>query len=224
MESLKNYDLFLFDFDGLLVDTEGLHHKAYVRMCQARGVSLDWDFPQFCAIAHASSTALRETLQYLFPELQAIDWDVLYAEKKRAYMELLEEGALQLLPGATELLTLLQEKEIRRAVATHSPKEQIDRIKEHLPLLHSIPHWITREDYTHPKPAPDAYLTAIARIGKPEDRIIGFEDSHRGLTALQQTSALPVLIAPTRPNHLPPGTLHFPSLTEFLERDVYTKK
>lgn len=47
-----------------------------------------------------------------------------------------------------------------------------------------------------PKPDPECYLRAIALCAQPGDRIIGFEDSLRGLQALQQTSALPVLICP----------------------------
>jgi len=60
--------------------------------------------------------------------------------------------------------------------------------------LATIPHWITRYDYTHPKPHPECYETAIDKFAKADDRIIGFEDTVRGLRALQATRALPVLI------------------------------
>jgi beta-phosphoglucomutase-like phosphatase (HAD superfamily) len=60
--------------------------------------------------------------------------------------------------------------------------------------LESIPVWITREQYTHPKPAPDAYLKAVELLADPGDRIIGFEDTMKGVKALQAAGVQPVLI------------------------------
>jgi beta-phosphoglucomutase len=198
MNWIKQYQLFLFDFDGLLVNTEQLHYEAYITMCQRRGYILTWDFEQFCKAAHVDATAIRNAIYADFPDLLAEEprWEVLYAEKKKAYMEILRSGRLQLLPGVSQLLAALEKEGIRRCVATHSPLEQINYIRSVLPELNSIPHWVTREDYTHPKPSPDAYLTAIKKFGQPGDAIIGFEDSLRGLTALRGTPARAVLICP----------------------------
>ena len=44
MNWISNYDLFLFDLDGLLVDTEKLHFEAYKRLCSRFGYELAWDF------------------------------------------------------------------------------------------------------------------------------------------------------------------------------------
>ncbi|MES2345404.1 MAG: HAD family phosphatase [Chlamydiota bacterium] len=216
MEWIHKFDLFLFDFDGLLVDTERLHYQAYLFLCYNHGFELGWDFERYCKIAHSDAHALRKALYNEFPDLlkEQPDFRVLYEEKKRIYIEILKERTLELMPGAAELLTALAGAGIRRIIATHSPKEQIDIIRAKQPLLLSIPDVITREDYENPKPAPDAYLTAIAKVSKPGDRIIGFEDSLRGLTALQATPALPVLIAPIRPLTLPQGVLYFPTLKD----------
>jgi beta-phosphoglucomutase len=193
---IHQFTLFLFDFDGLLVNTEHLHFEAYRKMCKNRGIELSWDFDRFCLAAHFISTGVKDALYKEYPELYAMEpnWDVLYAEKKKFYQELLEEGKLQLMPGAGKLLKALEENNIRRCVVTHSPKIQIDAIKKSLPALSSIPTWFTREDYQNPKPAPDGYLKAISTLAKNDDRIIGFEDSIRGLRSLQGTIAKPVLI------------------------------
>lgn len=201
MQWINQFDLFLFDFDGLLVDTEKFHYEAYCILCHTQGVELDWDFEQFCNIAHSSATAIRDALHPRLIHMQP-KWDVLYSEKKKIYLNLLSSKPLELMPGAFELLSALAKTNIRRVVATHSPREQINLIKSHLPILNTIPFWVTREDYTNPKPAPDAYLTAIALHGQPQDRIIGFEDSLRGLTALMATPALALHIT-TRPGTHP---------------------
>ncbi len=198
MHWIHSYSLYLFDFDGLLVNSEDLHFAAYVEMCRRRGFELTWDFYRFCLAAHFSSTGLRDAIYQEFPDLKANEptWDVLYAEKKSIYQELIESGKLELLPGVQALLKALEEAGIRRCVATNSTKAQVDAIKKQLPALATIPLWVTREDYQKAKPEPDAYLTAIRLLGNKEDRMIGFEDSIRGVQALKRAGVPPVLICP----------------------------
>jgi HAD superfamily hydrolase (TIGR01509 family) len=193
MNWIRHFQLFLFDFDGLLVNTEHLHYQAYVNMMAARGYILDWSFAQFCEVAHLNSTALRDALYAAFADLEP-NWEILYREKKEAYLNLLLSGKVELMPGVERLLKELATAGIRRCVVTNSSLEQTRLISSQLPILHSIPKWITREDYEKPKPDPEGYLRAIALCAQQGDRIIGFEDSIRGLQALQQTSALSVLI------------------------------
>lgn len=197
MDLLRDIQIVLLDFDGLLVSTEHLHFQAYQRMCQKRGFILPWDFARFCSVAHKSSTGLKETIYKELPFLykQEPAWDVLYKEKKREYKELLIQGHVELMPGVEQFLQWLQENKIKRAVVTHSPKEQIDLIKTQIPLLSSIPLWITREDYTDPKPAPDGYLRALEHLLEPGDRVIGFEDTWRGYQALVASGVPGVVVS-----------------------------
>lgn len=196
MNWIHKFQLFLFDFDGLLVNTEPLHYQAYINMLAKRGFALDWTFSHYCELAHLNAVAIREGLYAQFPDLPS-DWEMLYNEKKRAYQELLLTGKVELMRGVAQLLTELAKHNIRRSVVTHSPLDQVKLIRAHHPVLETIPHWITREDYTKPKPDGECYLRAIQLYGKKGDKIIGFEDSIRGLKALMQTPALPVLICPS---------------------------
>lgn len=218
MRWIQNYQLFLFDFDGLLVNTEEIHFLAYQRMCKGRGVDLDWSFERYCRSAHYSADALQHDIYETFPQLkeQESDWSILYAEKKSAIMSLLNEGAVHLMPGVEELLKALEHAGIKRAVVTHSPDELVSVVRKKNPVLNTIPNWITRHDYTHPKPNPECYLKAIDLLAKPEDKVIGFEDTPRGLQALLGTRAKPVLICradyPEIADFLKKGVVHFPSL------------
>jgi beta-phosphoglucomutase len=212
----EKFDLLLFDFDGLLVDTEPVHYEAYRQLCRRYGYSLPWDFSQFLQVAHSSSEGLRI---HLHPHLGDYDWKDLYTEKVKIYLHLLRNHPLDFLPGVEALLEQISHLGLKRAVVTNSTKEQIDRIKEALPLLNSIPVWITREDYEHPKPAPDGYLKAIELLADPGDRIVGFEDSLKGINSLKQTAALPVLICdPSHPQmkgeEVLSGVLHSPSFEQ----------
>jgi beta-phosphoglucomutase len=194
MKWVSKFDFFIFDFDGLLVNTESLHFEAYRLMLASRGIDWKWDFSRYCLSATYSATKLQEDILKENPSLIPIGWDLLYSEKKCHYMQLLKEGKVKLMPGVEDLLIYLKNCNKKRCVATHSPKEQIDYIKGQHEILNSIPYWITREHYKNPKPSSDCYIKAINTFAEPEDRIIGFEDSPRGLEALIGTRALPVFI------------------------------
>lgn len=225
MQWIHQYQLFLFDFDGLLVNTESLHFQAYQRMCAARGFPLNWSFDRYSDAAHHHATGLRDRIYAEFPALQAQepDWNILYAEKKKAFLNLLKEGAAELMPGAADLLLALKEADIKRCVVTHSSITLIQTIRHQNPILDSIPHWLTREDYSNPKPDPECYQTAIKRLAQNGEQVIGFEDSPRGLNALLQTSAKPVLICPQDSpylKHLLKNELaYYPSFTAINDND-----
>lgn len=225
MQWIHHYQLFLFDFDGLLVNTEEIHYQAYIKMCADRGFNLTWTFNRYSDAAHHSATALQEQIYTEFPQLktQEPNWNVLYEEKKSAFMQLIREGAAHLMPGVSPLLNALQEANIQRCVVTHSPTPLIHLIREQNPVLNTIPHWITREHYSQPKPHPECYLTAIQKFAKPNDQIIGFEDSPRGLKALSETKAKAILICP--PDYpyvsklIEQSVIYYPSFTAITDHN-----
>jgi beta-phosphoglucomutase len=199
MKWIHDFQLFLFDFDGLLVNTEHLHLQAYENMLGKRGYRLGWSFGRFCELAHLNATAVREGIYAQFPDLEP-NWEILYKEKKENYFQLLQSGKVELMPGVELLLKALVDARIRTCVVTNALFDQTLLIRSQIPLLKTIPHWVTREEYEKPKPSPECYLRAIQLYGEKGDRIVGFEDSVRGLEALRGTSALPVLICS---NHHP---------------------
>lgn len=219
MDWIYKYQLFLFDFDGLLVNTEHLHFEAYKQMLAARGCVVDWGFSQFCQLAHLNSEALKQAIYRKFPNLEPT-WSVLYEEKKNIYYSLISRGSIALMPGVEPLLLELHNRNIRTVVVTNSLYEQIALIRSQIPALQTINYWITREDYENPKPHPECYLRAIELYGQKGDKIIGFEDSIRGLKALLQTPAQPVLVCskdhPLLDDSLPANVLHFSSMADVM--------
>lgn len=216
MHWIHDYQLFLFDFDGLLVNSEEVHFQAYQRMCEKYGFKLDWSFARYCQAAHYSAEGLKEQIYEALPALFEVEphWDILYAYKRQQVIDLLEAGAIRLMPGVEELLSALQQANLKRCVVTHSPKTLVDVVRRQHAILDTIPHWITREHYTHPKPHPEGYQLAIQKFANPQENIIGFEDTPRGIEALLQTSATPVLISQTSYENIPSHVKCFPSFTK----------
>lgn len=212
MSWLSHYQLFLFDFDGLLVNTEQMHYLAYKQMMQARGITLKWSFERYCQSAHYSSDKFRQEIFVEYPELQKQDptWEQLYLEKQSNMERMLKEDTVALMPGVKTFLSKLQSANINHVVVTHSPLALISVVKAQHDVLQNIPHWITRQDYTHPKPHSECYQVAVQRYSKPGDRIIGFEDSPRGITSLLGVNVKPVLIAQAP----------YPEIPDFIQRGV----
>ncbi|MCH9609645.1 MAG: Protein CbbY [Chlamydiales bacterium] len=193
MDWIHNYQLFLFDFDGLLADTEKLHFLAYKTALANRGWQLNWDEHQYAQVATFSANGLRKKLTKEYPDLVE-GWETFYLEKKKMYLKILAEMGTTLMPGVESLIKAVSEAEIQSCVVTHSPIEQMRVLQKHHPILNSISHWITREDYENPKPHPECYQLAISKFAKPGDQIIGFEDAPRGLQALTKTEAKAILV------------------------------
>lgn len=224
MNWIDQFQLFLFDFDGLLVDTEPLHYKAYKRMFARYGENLSWNFQDYCAAAHRSQEDLRIGLEKNCPGIldKESDWTILYQRKKEELLRIVEEEPVPCKPGAKGLLEILQKRNIRHAIVTHSPRVFLDLVLKQHPVLRQIPHLITREDYAMPKPDPECYETAIRRFSKEGQRVIGFEDTPRGLQALLATSAeavyVPSVSHPFLPNRKP--FVLVPSLQILLENGL----
>lgn len=222
MDWIYNYQLVLFDLDGLLVNTESLHYLAYKMTLQARGYELPWDFHRYCMTAHYHADRIGDELLELFPSLYGVDdsWDTLYAEKRSTIATILKTEGTSLMPGVQEFLTLLQAQNIHCCVVTHSPDELVSIIRRQHPILDRIPFWITRHQYSHPKPNSECYLKAINEYAKPTDLVIGFEDTPRGLTALLGTRADAVLISevnyPEIPQFIEKGALHYTDFKQYL--------
>jgi len=196
MHWIKKYQLFLFDLDGLLVDTEPFHYQAYLNVCSKRGIQLDLSFLKYCQAAHSKSQGLKDILEIEYPMLFAngAKWFDIYQEKKDEYISILKTAKIELMEGVLELLNALSANKIESCVVTNSTKQQTDLIIASQPALKLVDHWVTRESYLEPKPNPECYNKAIQLYGRHKDKIIGFEDSVKGINALLGSPAKPVLI------------------------------
>lgn len=197
MDWIRSFDLFLFDFDGLLVNTEELHFEAYKQSVSARGLELDWDMDEYGRHAYFSATGLKEGLRKKFPKVFDTDilWDQFYLEKKKTYINLIEQGCSELMPGVDRLLEKLNRLGKKMCVVTNSTLPMIAPIRDQIKELALIENWITREDYSEPKPSSQGYQKAIDKLSSEGDNIIGFEDTIKGLRALLGTKARAVLIS-----------------------------
>ncbi len=188
-------DLFLFDLDGLLVDTEQLHWTAYQAMCQLFGCTMDWDYPTYLRVAGGSADGIQQRLRREMPQLFiGRTWEDLYAIKKEKFLELLASSSIPLMPGVEQCLSDLVRLGKPMVVVTHSPQIVVERVQGSHRIFDCMAQWISREMYKAPKPAPDGYATACSRMNIAPERAVGFEDTIRGIDALLAAGVVPILV------------------------------
>ncbi|GAB5411992.1 MAG: HAD family phosphatase [Chlamydiales bacterium] len=189
--SFIHHDLFLFDFDGLLVDTEPLHFQAYQDALASYGVSFDWDFNKYCKFAHAGTQVFSDAVYASFPELSERNWEIVRDKKKVCYLGLVKAGPVRLMPGSEVFVRDLLSKGLKCCIVTNSTRQELEFVAKHLPLVRDL-EWIAREDYAKPKPAPDGYLEACKKFNGKNP--VGFEDTLKGILSLKAAGIRPILV------------------------------
>jgi beta-phosphoglucomutase len=178
----------LFDFDGVIVDSEVLHHRAYEIALAPHGVS---SIPQDVYADRFSNRGLG--LEYCAQQVPGIDLRELKLRKERLFREILEADA-RLLPNVAEVLGELAERQ-PLALATGSAREAAAFVLRRFGLLACFRVVIGREDYERDKPAPDAFLTACTSLGELPSSCLAVEDSYKGLRAAR-AARIPCVVVP----------------------------
>ena len=166
----------LFDLDGVLADTEPLHWAAYREVLLELGVDVGIEEYRRRFISHGGGPEYA-CEAYRLP----LTADELRARKLPRYLALLRRGVPPR-PGARASLERLR-GHYRIGVATNSVRTEANLILDALGVSSLLDTVVAREDYRDAKPAPDAYLTAAARLGLPASECAVVEDTPRGLGA-----------------------------------------
>lgn len=185
---IADFDLFLFDFDGVLVNTDFLLYKSAVNTFAECGFDLSpvFTFQDFLKAVYCKEW--RKALKILVEKHLSISMNDFSTKKHKAYMSLLSSGPeLSLLPGVAPLLKALSQRKATMCVVTRSTQKETAIIRRRLPELNLVSYWFTRERVLHSKPDPEGYNLAIDEMAQVGDRIVGFEDTLEGLEALQNT-------------------------------------
>ncbi|GBG63709.1 hypothetical protein CBR_g39251 [Chara braunii] len=185
--SIAEFDLFLMGLDGVLINTDVLTYKAWGRAFQERGIPFNYTFDEYVVLKDDRSWAqividllASHNVDVTFPEMR---------ERRRAYFwSMLDSDQLALKAGAGELIERLLTDGRKFGIVTRSTVAEMDIARSRLPILNMIPaqRWYTRED-TAPeaaKPSPQGYNTALQDLYTPGDRVMGIENSARGLGAI----------------------------------------
>ncbi len=176
----------IFDFDGLMVDTETAAFTAWSEIYQEHGAVLHLEQWVACV---GSSYASFDPVQNLAAQLdRALDRTALIAEKERRKADACSRAPA--MAGVVERLAEAAALGLAVAVASSSPRDWVTGHLARLGLLARIPVIRTSEDVARVKPFPDLYLAAAAGLGVQPAACLVVEDSLNGVRAAKAAAML----------------------------------
>jgi putative hydrolase of the HAD superfamily len=187
------YKAILFDFDGVLVDTEWAIYVAWRDCFAEHGQELPLAIYTRCIGSDFETWSPKTYLEELTG--REFDWILMDQERQVAIRdELAEEGPM---PGLLALLEHLSAQGITLAVVSSSSHQWVDGWLEKLDLAQYFSYVVCRGDAPRIKPAPDLWLEALRLLGLHGNECLAIEDSRNGLISAK-AAGLAVWIAPNR--------------------------
>jgi beta-phosphoglucomutase len=172
-------DAILFDFDGVLIDSEPVHWACWAEVLKPLGVTLDWDFYRDTCIGIADKEMLRMMATRSDPPG---DWERLWAEyatKQDRFRERMI-AAPPFDPALGSFLARLQGK-YKMAVVTSSGRREVEPLLEVAGLRNYFETMVCAKEAGALKPAPDPYLLAAKLLDAREPLVV--EDSQPGIAS-----------------------------------------
>jgi len=199
----------IFDFDGLILDTETPLIDAWDQVHREHGLTFD-RAGGHRIIGHSG---VAYDPWAAFPA--AVDRQILEARFEAVKEQIIIHQPI--LPGVEALLATASTRSIPLGVASNSFHHHVDRHLARLGLRHYFNAVACREDVANPKPQPDVYLEACRRLSVDPTACIAFEDSAPGHTAAA-AAGITVIVVPnpsTQHDDFPHADQVLASLAEF---------
>ncbi len=181
-------DAFLFDLDGVLVDTEPLYMRAAQSSLSDMGHCLPYD--DLVEIIYGK--AWKDALAVLDSLFLGIDANGLEKRIVRHYTEAGRHMDIGIHSSIDLLRGLCAHSPV--AVVSGSTRHEVQRLLERIDVNRSIEFFLGAEDYGIGKPDPACYLLAAEKLGLPADRCLAFEDSLAGVKAAKSAGMLCVAL------------------------------
>jgi len=189
----------VFDVDGTLVDSERDGHRvAFNRAFEDFALPYRWDEALYGRLLRVTGGQRRidgflaehgvddDERARLAPALHRHKTDILKA--------MVADGMIEPRPGVVRLLDELAGRGCRLAVATTGSRGWVDQLLERVLPQVGFEVVVTGDEVAGRKPDPEAYLTALERLGTTASDTVAVEDSHEGLVAAKSAGLACVVV------------------------------
>ena len=173
----------IFDMDGVIVDTEPLHRKAYFNMFEEMDIAVSEAL--YTSFTGQSTLEICTTLVDHFSMKQAAN--ELVACKRKHFKYLFEhDDSLQLLEGVRDRIEEYHQHGLTLVLASSASMANIDRVFQRFDLDPYFTAKFSGADLPKSKPHPEIFIKAAAATGQPTQHCMVIEDSTSGITAAKR--------------------------------------
>jgi beta-phosphoglucomutase-like phosphatase (HAD superfamily) len=177
---MKTISCVIFDMDGVIVDTEPLHKKAYFKTFESLGLTVSE------TLYHSlTGSSTINAFQKLVAHFQLTDDPQKLVLQKRAFFVTLFESdpSLALIDGVEEIIKYFYNKDIVLVLASSASMETINRVFTRFDLNQYFVGKLSGADLEKSKPHPEIFENAARKANTPKENCIVIEDSDNGVLA-----------------------------------------
>ena len=183
----------IFDMDGVLVDSNPFHLEKWVEFLRDHRIPFQRDDLPKLILGQRNDTALRH---FFGPELSDEDSHRLSEELEARFRAAFRPHAKPL-PGLTDLIAECDRAKIAMGVASSAMAKNVEFVVDALGFRPYFRCLVSGDEVAHPKPHPEIYLKAAAKLGLVPEDCVAFEDSFPGIEAAKQAGMKCVAIGST---------------------------
>lgn len=177
----RDYEGYIFDCDGTLIDSMPVHYRAWLETLQAHGLADRFSEDEFYALGGVPTVKLVRILGERH-HLE-LDPERVAAEKEAAYLRLLSE--VPVIEPVAAFARRLAAEGGKVAVASGGSRHVVERALQAAGLRELFPVVVTADDVEHGKPAPDMFLLAAEKLGVNPAGCLVLEDAVLGRQAAE---------------------------------------
>jgi HAD superfamily hydrolase (TIGR01509 family) len=184
----------IFDFDGLILETEGPIYQSWQEIFEGHGLQLSFDY--WSTIVGTTDVEM-EPIELLEKDLgRALDREALEVGRWQREHELILGRPI--LPGVLDYLESARRLELKIGLASSSPCEWVEGHLSRLGLIDYFESIKASDDVERTKPDPALYLAVLFELGVAPREAVALEDSPNGVTAAKRAGMYCVAV----PNEL----------------------
>ena len=187
IHSLPLPEAVIFDFDGIIVDTEPLHYKAFLSVLEPLGMGFPWEEYVATYMGFDDRDAFREAYRARGRDLDGKSLKSLVAAKSRAFLDILRAG-VEPYPGAVPMIESLHVAGVPLAISSGALLSDVAPILGGLGIDRCFPVVVTADDVRKSKPDPECYALAFRRLSRMRparvtvpERSFAIEDTPAGI-------------------------------------------
>lgn len=190
----------IFDFDGLILDTELPAFLSWQEIYQEYGCCLPLSTWATC-IGTSDAADAVDALDYLEAQLgRPVDRHAVRCERQQREMELVKTQPI--LPGVENYITDAKRLGLKLALASSSSRDWLTQHLSRLGLRQRFDCIKCADDVRHTKPDPELYHAVLDALGVRADETIALEDSPNGIMAAKRAEVFCVVVPNSLTRHL----------------------
>lgn len=176
---MKNIKAFIFDMDGLILDTERIAFRSYKEALKEYG----YDFTEafFLTLVGTNVKLTKELCLNRYGSW--FPFDLLHENHNKITDNYIKENGVPLKEGVNELIDYLKENDYKIALATSSDREKAEYLLESVKIKDKFDYIICGNDIVNSKPNPEIFLKVAESLKVEPKECVVIEDSKAGVQA-----------------------------------------